>query len=275
MENTLGTVDLTCMLQDVADEAPVLLQYTAFKYKQPTCLWLANAPPGTSPQLFKSIRQGDGLGPAYYGCFSLKPLRATMLAHPHAPPLAYLDDNTLVGEPHAAIAATSNLLAACAPRGQLPRLRKCEVSGSDPELVEQTAAALQFTARPNGMLTAGTPVGMDAFKEQHCLSMTGKACAHIDKLMLLPVPVQGKLLLLRKSLQLKVAHLPRTVHWHQCQTAVKQLKNKVCEAAQLLLHISDEQLTDEVRAQMFLPTRLGGLGIHDMDVKVGVAAYVS
>ena len=81
------------------------------------------------------------------------------------------------------------------------------------------------------MLTAGTPVGTDAFKEQHCLSVADKACALIDKLMLLPVPVQGKLLLLRKSLPLKVAHLPRTVHWHQCQAAVTQLKNKVCEAA--------------------------------------------
>ena len=80
------------MVQDVADEAPLLLQYTPFKYKQPTRLWLANAPPGTPTQLSKSMRQGDGLGPANYGCFSLKPLRATMLAHPHAPPLAYLDD---------------------------------------------------------------------------------------------------------------------------------------------------------------------------------------
>ena len=109
-----------------------------------------------------------------------------MLAHPHKPPRAYLDDNTLVGEPDAAIAATRKLLAACAPRGLLLRLRKCEVSGSDPELVEQTAAALQFTAWPDGMLTAGTPVGTDAFKKQHCLSVADKTCALIDKLMLLP-----------------------------------------------------------------------------------------
>ena len=146
MANAFGTVDLTCMLQDVEDEAPLLLQYTAFKYKQPTRLWLANAPPGTPPQLSKSIRQGDGLGPAYYGCFSRKPLRATMLAHLRAPPLAYLDDNTLVGEPDAVIAATHNLIAACAPRGQLPRLRKCEVSGSDPELVEQSSSIAVHSA---------------------------------------------------------------------------------------------------------------------------------
>jgi len=275
MANAFGTVDLTCLLQDVADEAPQLLTYTAFKYKQPTRLWLANAPPGTPPQLSMSIRQGDGLGPAYYGCFSVKPLRAVAQAHPDAPPIAYLDDNTLVGEPEAAIAATRSLLAACAPRGQVPRLHKCEVTGSDPALVEQTAAALQFTARPEGMLSAGTPLGTDAFKEQHCLGVADRACALIDKLMSLPVSLQGKLLLLRKSLQLKVAHLPRTVHWHQCEAAVQRLQSKVCEAVQRLLHISDEQLTERVRAQIFSPLRLGGLGFHDTCVEVGIAAYVS
>ena len=45
MAIAFGTVDLTCMLQDVADEAPLLLQYTGFKNNQPT-----------RPRLAKSIQ---------------------------------------------------------------------------------------------------------------------------------------------------------------------------------------------------------------------------
>jgi hypothetical protein len=61
----------------------------------------------------------------------------------------------------------------------------------------------------DGIVAAGSPVGKPSFVAQQSMQSAQKVVELVQKLNEIDLPAQDKLLLLRKSLLVKVAHLAR------------------------------------------------------------------
>ena len=64
-------------------------------------------------------------------------------------------------------------------------------------------------------------MGSDAFANQHADDAADKTLRNIDNLLELPVSALNSFLLLRKSLQLRTANLPRCIAWEQVDLAMQ------------------------------------------------------
>ena len=101
-------------------------------------------------------------------------------------------------------------------------------------------------------------------------------CALVDTLMDLPeLRKQHKLLMLRRSIQQKLRHLPRTVELHVVSGAIALLERRVRAATLHIVDITEQQLPEEAALQLGLPLHHGGLGILEMTPEEALAALLS
>ena len=127
-----------------------------------------------------------------------------------------------------------------------------------------------------GVIVVGTPVGQPAWVQQQCTKVADKACALVDTIMDLPeLPKQHQLLLMRKYLQHKVRHLPRTVEHEHIAHASAQLEDKVPNAPECIMDVDAAQMPAAAQLQMTLPMRLGGLGLFKLTPEASEAAYLT
>ena len=98
----------------------------------------------------------------------------------------------------------------------------------------------------------------------------------IDTLLEQPVSSQISFLLLRKSLQLRTAHLPRCVVWEQVDAAMQRVATKVRDATCdiLDLDIGEDPSACLPTLQMSLPERCGGLGVLTHTETTSRSAYL-
>jgi hypothetical protein len=99
----------------------------------------------------------------------------------------------------------------------------------------------------------------------------------IETLMHLPLQSQDQLLLLRRSIQKKLAHLPRCVEYPAIEGPLTQLEDSVEDAVLSLVGCYKETVSEECRQQLALPLRCGGFGLERFqgnDFKA-LAAYIS
>ena len=71
--------------------------------------------------------------------------------------------------------------------------------------------------------------------------------------------VQGKFLILRKSLHLTAAHYIRCVERELLQEPLSKLEKSVRD---MFLSLIDRGLSDVDVDQLYLPLRCGGIGLH-------------
>ena len=250
--------------------------YSAWLYREPTALHMRGAPSGTPPIMSqRGVRQGDTLSMLHFGLALQDPLELTQAAHPDAALVAIADDCALQRPEAAVVPAFRALVGHCQAIGLDVKLPKSGAySSQNKPAAARVAAALGIPHREDGIVAAGSPMGTDAFVAAQALKTSVAACAAIDTLLgLESLPAQDKTIIMRSSLQMRTAHLPRVVPWAQAQPAVQQLERKTAEAMAEIMQ--RPVLTGIAAAQLTLPLSLGGLGIRETSAEEATAGHLS
>jgi hypothetical protein len=113
-----------------------------------------------------------------------------------ARPLAYADD-FLQGGPEPTTQAFHALLILAGPSGLHPKLDTCAVYSVDASAAASVASQLGGRHAPDGLLAAGTPVGIPTFQADRCAT---RACHLMEDLIALPLADKYRWLLLHGSL---------------------------------------------------------------------------
>ena len=101
-------------------------------------------------------------------------------------------------------------------------------------------------------------MGQSGFVQEHVTAVVDSVIAQISKLQgLSEMPVQVRLLLLRKSQQLKTAHFMRCVENELLQEPLAKLEQSVRD---MFLSLIDRQHSEVDIDQLYLPLRFGGVG---------------
>ena len=188
---------------------------------------------------------------------------------------AFADDVLLQGsETRALAAAFRTVCSGGEPLGLTARLDKCGVYSRSSGRAAAVAAELGIPRKADGLVAAGTPIGTDEFVSGYAMDCANAACSTIAELQALPVPVQDKLILLRRSQQWRLAHLPRVAPWHLIEAAVDRLADTVRNAVASTLSLPLPP-GSTVAQQFQLPLRFGGLGFPRFDAQTASAAALS
>jgi hypothetical protein len=112
-------------------------------------------------------------------------------------------------------------------------LDKCRVYSEGTTAGSEAACeqALGITHARHGLVAGGVLIGQDAWVEVFVLRRSEVTIDLIDDLMQLLLPMQNKLLLLRTSLQQRLAHLARVVPWTQLEARTAELESRIAAAA--------------------------------------------
>ena len=123
--------------------------------------------------------------------------------------ISYLDDTFLQGPKEAVAAAYTDLSSLAAEIGLVMQPAKSTVYSPTTEHATALANKLGFVVSKDGIMAAGCPIGTRAFVAERAKQSARKVVATVKALQDMDLPAQDKLLLLRKSLQLKVSHFAR------------------------------------------------------------------
>ncbi len=270
--NAFNSLQRKPMLDAIAERQPTLLPFATWVYRQPSRLFVSGAPEGTPPIMSEcGVRQGDPCGPLYFALTLQGPLESMSRRYPEAPGRAYLDDSFLQGRAEHVIRAFPALCDLGAAIGLVARPDKCGVYSANVQAAAEVAQALGIAHCTAGLMVAGTPIGTDEFITEHARAKADATCRAIDQLLELPLPAQDQFIILRSSLQMRVAHLPRVMPWDLAEAAVRRVEDKTASAAFRIAQRPEQQ----DRRQLTLPLRFGGMGILATSSSVANAAYLS
>ena len=268
--NAFNTISRDAILQAVSERHPELFPFVHWAYSSPAELWVQGGPNGH--ELLWSttgVRQGDPIGPLLFSLGLQGPLEEVARDFPEVRVVAYLDDVYLQGLPEHVEPAYRRLCELCKGIGLEMAPQKCEVwSPGDPAAAELLAESLGMKFADQGFVAAGCPLGSTEFVQQHADSAAEKVVSLIQRVLALPLSAQDKLLLLRRSLQLKILHLSRVARKAEVLDAVSKVEREIVAG---ILHIMKCSDADVDTAQITLPVRLGGLGVHLMSDEDGAA----
>ena len=153
------------------------------------------------------------------------------------------------------------------------RVDKCAAYSANPLAAAEVAAALGIQHCTVGLMAAGSPIGTDEFIAAHADSKAGAVCQLIDDMMDLPLPSQDQFILLKSSLQMKLAHLPRIAPWRLVGDAIQTVESKTCQAAFQIMDCPEQ--ADLRTGQLTLPLRLGGMGLRMTSESEADASYLA
>jgi hypothetical protein len=273
-QNAFNTVSRSAMLAAVAERQPGLLPFAIWGYQQPSRLLVDGAPEGEAPIMSEcGVRQGDPCGGLFFSLTTQSTLESIRQAHPDAAPVAYHDDTFLQGSAAAVTAAFPMLRDLSAAIGLIVRPDKCGVYSTNAQAAQATAATLKVPHCHDGLTAAGTPVGTDDFVTAYATKKADVVCKSIDDMLELPLPAQDKFIILRSSMQMRLAHLPRVAPWHLVGDAVQRVEDR---SAQATFRIMQRPEQADVRAgQLTLPLRHGGMGIRITSAQEAKASFLS
>jgi hypothetical protein len=271
-ENAFNELCRASMLDAIALKQPAMLPFANWTYRQPSRLFVSGAPAGTPPIMSKrGVRQGDTCGMLYFALTLQGPLETLSLTHPTTAALAFADDSFLQGSAADVISAFPALCDLGASIGLKARLNKCGAYSPNAMASAEVANALGIAHHVDGLMVAGTPVGTDAFVAASAHKQADAVCKAMDDLMALPLPTQDQFIILRSSLQMRLAHLPRLAPWPIVEAATLQAESKALRTTLQIMRRPDH---DDAR-QLTLPLRFGGMGIQSTNASTAHAAFLS
>ena len=265
-KNAFNTISRTSMLAAVAEQAPALLPLATWTYQEASPLLI----PGVEHHRLWSrsgVRQGDPCGPLFFALTIQPVLQSLQDNHPSVRVVAYLDDIVLQGPATALAPAYQFLRDGLSTVGLVVQPRKSWLFSHDAEAAASLAASLGIPHSAEGMVVAGCPVGTQAFVANHAYTAAEEVAHLIDTLMGTDISAQDKLLLLRKSFQVKLAHLARCVEYDQLQAALSKAEAAVQGAFLGLIGRAAEDVDID---QLYLPRGLGGVGLQRLTAFDGV-----
>ena len=255
-KNAFNSLSRQRMLEAVAKRAPQLVKYALWMYQHASHLWLADHP--TAILSRSGVRQGDPCGPLFFSLTLQDVLEMVQEAHPQVRTLAYLDDTFLQGPVQSVVSAYRDLKRFSAEIDLTLRDDKCGAYSPTLEKAQKLSHEIGCILHKDGMMAAGCPVGSRAFAQQQAHALADKVVRLVDTIMELPLPSQDKLLLLRKSLQVKLAHLARCAEFVDIQEALLKVEQAILKAVLQIIGRDKRMLDIE---QLYLPMRKGGLGL--------------
>ena len=157
-----------------------------------------------------------------------------------------------------------HLRDALAEVGLVIQPQKSLVYSPDFDEKDEIQIQLCIPAADRGLVVAGCPVGEPNFVAAHAYEVADTVEQQINTLMGLRLPAQDKLLLLRKSLQVKVSHLARCVPYDLLEPALRKSEEAVQSAVLSLIGREKEDIDVE---QLYLRV---GLGLQQLTAFGGV-----
>ena len=154
------------------------------------------------------------------------------------------------------------------------RLPKCGIYGADKELVATEAAKLRIAHQLDGFTAAGTPLGSAGYVSNALGRRAATVEMLVDTLVQLPLSVQSQFLLLRASLQARMAHAMRTVPRDALATHMLRTDAAVWLAAAAVLNLPEgvgeygadmegpDKACSALGRQMMPSLSHAGLGLH-------------
>ena len=270
MRNAFNTIHRTAVLKSVAERLPQLFAFVNWAYSVPAELWVHGGPNGHE-RLWSTtgVRQGDPLGPLLFSLGMQDVLDTLEGEHPDVLLLAYLDDVYLQGPATAVEAAFHRFSQLCKDIGLDMATEKCEAwSSGHPAGARGLSERLGMKFAEDGIVAAGCPLGFPDFVQSEADSAADKVVQVIKRVLALPLSAQDKLLLLRKSLQMKMLHWSRVARKSDIIGAITKVEQEILAGILHVMKCSDAQVDT---AQISLPVRLGGLGVHLMSYEDGAA----
>ena len=267
-KNAFNTLSRQVMLEAVLERAPKLAHYALWMYTTPSPLHLTQAPNGRDTLWSRAgVRQGDPCGPLFFALAMQGALEQVNRSYPDVQVLSYLDDVFLHG-PAAAVEQAYRFLERCAlDLGLVMQPAKSTVYSPNTHNAHKVGERLGFRVSTTGIVAAGCPIGEDSFVSEHAKGCAQKVVSLVDTLQDLRLAVQDRLLLLRKSLQVKCSHLARCCEFKHIQEALHQSEKAVLDA---VLNIIDREETMVDIGQLRLPTRKGGIGLQCLTSSSGL-----
>jgi hypothetical protein len=172
--------------------------------------------------------------------------------------VAYLDDIVLQGPSGELKNAYSELRCLLAAAGLQIQRDKCRLYSPDSVQASELAFQLGIPQATGGLTVAGCPVGESDFIAAQTSAASEEIEQLVNALMELQVPVQDKLLVLRKSLQVKMAHFVRCVQYDLAEASLHKTEGVVRAA---FLSLIGRQEADLDMEQLYLPLCKGGIGL--------------
>ena len=204
--------------------------------------------------------------------------------------MRYLDDMKFVGKLTPAAGAVQRLCAdddGVRSIGLEPLLRKCGIYGGDKEQVAADAAKLRIAHQHAGFTVVGTPLGSVEYISNALGRRAATVETLVESLVQHPLSVQSQFLLLRASLQARMAHLMRTVPRESLATHMHCTDAAVWRAAVAVLDLppgvgeyganmeGPDMACSALGRQPALTLRLGGLGLHKQSDQFSDTAFVA
>ena len=93
-----------------------------------------------------------------------------------------------------------------------------------------------------GIVAAGCPLGFPDFLESEADSAADKVVQFIKRVLALPLSAQDKLLLLRKSLQMKMLHWSRVARKSDIIGAITKVEQEILAGILHVMKCSDAQV---------------------------------
>nr|AFI41156.1 reverse transcriptase [Pyricularia oryzae]AFI41157.1 reverse transcriptase [Pyricularia oryzae]AFI41158.1 reverse transcriptase [Pyricularia oryzae] len=241
LKNAFNSVSRAAIASSVAKYAPTFYRSTCWAYNQPSILITENGSVLASAQ---GIRQGDPLGPLLFSLAFRPTLETIQKSLPYTYIAAYLDDVYI--------------------------LSKTPVKDKIAKIIEKSPFTLNSakttetdidTLKTNGLKTLGSFIGPTELRKEFLQNKIQNFESSINALKKLPK--QYGLLILRKSTQLLLRHLLRTLNsqdlWELWEKTDKLIADFVINLT--VTKRKKRPITDFVTPLITLPIKDGGFGL--------------
>ena len=128
-------------------------------------------------------------------------------------------------------------------------------------LVAAGIPAARIAPSHEGIVVLGAPMGTDAYMSAHCVATVDSQFAVLDSPAFAALSAQTRWLQLHFAVSKRVAHLARLVPPGCLFTAEARARAKLAAAFASLFHM-DAPLRTDIEGRLFLPVRMGGLGVR-------------
>lgn len=188
--------------------------------------------------------------------------------------LAYMDDLHFAGDSDICVQAFDALSVLLGEIGLNVNLNKCKalVPTHDVATLWPDGFTTIVQSPSSGLIVLGAPIGGRQFSEDFVNQSVDNTVLEVNELVDLNLPRQCTLALIMGSMIHKPRYLLRTCQPEVTEASSARLDSHLVSLILRFADTTDERVSDNVKTQISLPRRMGGLGLGDL-ARSGKASY--